>query len=105
MTQIQDTDQYWKENWPEGYARYMAIYQQSIRGLKFWYIKHIRRYGYVKLFLLGNNSQIIKTLHFRLQDPKQKDGSVIINGETFSDLYSAWEYFQNLIFTVIVKEN
>lgn len=105
MTEIQDIDQYWRDNFPEGYARYLAIYQQSIRGLKFWYIKHIRRYGYVKLFLIGNNSQIIETMHFKLQDSKQKEGPVIVNGQIFSDLYSSWEYYQNLIFMVIVKEN
>lgn len=105
MTKIQDTDQYWKEYFPEGYARYLAIYQQSVRGLKFWYIKRIRRYGYVKLFLIGNNSQIIETMHFKLQDPKQKDDAVIVNKEVFPDLYDAWEYYQNLIFKVIIKEN
>ncbi len=97
------TDQKWENEYPDGYSVYLSIYKQKIVHLELWYLKHIRRYGYTHLCLLDNNGNLIKSLAFELVDRKIKEGSVISNDQEFSTIYTAWNYFQNLVFKTLVN--
>lgn len=105
MTKIHEFDEKWQEEYPEGYSRYFSVYEQRIVSLYLWYLKHIRRYGYVKLFLLDDNKRILDTIYFILEDSKIQEGPTHVNGQLFPSIHDAWNYYQNMIFNTLIIDN
>ena len=66
---------------------------QSIRLMKFAFIKQIRRYHAVAVEVPNKRGEIVKVLNFCLDNPKDLDGTVKLNnGQTFKDYFAAWNY-------------
>ena len=103
MVHIEDEiDIAWKTNYPSGYQRFLELYSPyNIFYLKFWYIKHIRRYGYVHIKLKGTE----QTFEFVLQNKKNREGLTLVNGLEFETIYIAWRYYQDAIFENIIKNS
>lgn len=102
MTELinSDVDVVWSATYPEGYNRFLELYRPyNIFYLKFWYIKHIRRYGYVHIKLKGTE----QTFEFVLQNKKCKEGPTYVNSKLFDTIYGAWQYYQDAIFENIIK--
>ncbi len=104
MTEILKFDELWQKEYPEGYCRYLEIYGQRIVALYLWYLKHIRRYGSTKLFLLDRTGKLIDTMHFELQDMKSREGPTSVNGQLFPTIHDAWKHYENMIFENVVRE-
>lgn len=95
-----DIDVEWSERYPEGYSRFLELYSPyNMFYLKFWWIKHIRRYGYVHIKLKGTEHKF----EFILQDKKCREGLTYVNGILFNTIYDAWQYYQDAIFENIIK--
>jgi hypothetical protein len=104
MTEIPESisiDQIWQSEYPEGYENFLKVYGQKIVYLKLYYLKHIRRYGKTKLYLLDLNGNLVTKIEFNVNE----DGQVVTSTNCiFQDIYLAWKYFQDLVFDTIIKQ-
>lgn len=97
MTEIH-LDKYYQEKCPELYELFLAVYGQKIVYLYLWYLKHLRRYGQTKLYVLNIDGKIINTIVFDLVDKKAREGQTTVNGIDFPTVSEAWQYYINEVF-------
>jgi len=99
MTESSSTDQIWQSQYPKGYQNYFRVYGQKIVHLELYYLKHIRRYGKTKLYLQNNDGSLATKIEFIVN----KDGRIATStNHIFPDIYTAWQYFQDLVFNTII---
>lgn len=88
----------WPIIYQENYSKFLATYIMPPIAVYMKYIKTIRRYGKVHMNIIDFDTNQISKYFDIIKTPHNV--KVITNDNTvleFPDIYSAWDFYQNLL--------
>jgi len=64
---------------------------------KYYFVKQIRRHHAVIADILNKDGSTFHRIGFELLDPKKTEGQTTGDGYVFETIWTAWQYYENLI--------